>query len=117
MDKPSEEEIFLQAGKILNYTQLFMEFEMDILNVSLAMRSLGLNIYKGIPKETDKIEYCQKYWNLCSRFAELKLSMKKIEAKMSKEAIDLSYERKFAAFAEDIKSMYEVYSATKEKSN
>lgn len=46
------------------------------------------------PTKESSIKYCMAYWNLCSEIADVKILMYQLETIMSKEAVDLSIERK-----------------------
>lgn len=53
-----------------------------------------------IPQKHHSIKYCLAYWNLCSEIADVKILMQQMENIFSKEAIDLSIDRKLIRLEE-----------------
>jgi len=55
------------------------------------------------PQPIHSIEYSQKYFNLCSEIADVKIMLMQMEMIFSKEAIDLSVSRKLERLKKRLK--------------
>lgn len=55
-----------------------------------------------LPNNRSSQEYCKPYWSLCSEIADVKIMIGIMEEILSKEAIDMSYERKLTRLKERI---------------
>ncbi len=88
-------EVIQHKGTSHQMDMIGEEFAEVIQAINKVRRAGGIS-FEGVikPFEGSSIEYCKLYWDLCGEIADAKIMIAQAELMLSKEAIDLSVERK-----------------------